>query len=123
MAYLGRNLPLEKRALLYWYYATQVMHNLPGPQWDAWNRQLRRILVKTQVKDQCATGSWDPESPTSDLWGKRGGRLMQTSLSASGLKVYYRYLPLYRLDGSAAPEHAAAEEPRAMNPATHTALE
>lgn len=122
MAYLNRNSPIEKeRDCYYWYYATQVMHNLPGPQWDAWNRQLRKILVKSQIKDGCAVGSWDPDNPTSDLWGKRGGRLMQTSLSALSLEVYYRYLPLYRIDGSAAP-HAEGEKSASTSPEVHTAL-
>jgi hypothetical protein len=32
------------------------------------------------------------------MWGNQGGRLMMTSLSALTLEVYYRYLPLYKLD-------------------------
>ena len=39
---------LDDRNTYYWYYATQVMHNVPGPEWDAWNRQMRRILIDTQ---------------------------------------------------------------------------
>ena len=33
-----------------------------------------------------------------DRWGPQGGRLMMTSLAALTLEVYYRYLPLYKLD-------------------------
>jgi hypothetical protein len=111
LSYLNRHHPLnEERDCYYWYYATQVMHNIPGPQWDAWNRILRRILVKTQIKDGCATGSWDPEKPVADEWGHHGGRLMQTSLSTLSLEVYYRYLPLYRLDGSGDQAPAASPE-------------
>ena len=86
------------RNLYYWYYATQVMHNQPGPEWDAWNRKIRRILIDTQAKEGCAAGSWDAKSPSADVWGTRGGRLMMTSLSALTLEVYYRYLPLYQID-------------------------
>jgi hypothetical protein len=86
------------RNVYYWYYATQVMHNQPGPQWDAWNRKMRRILINSQSKEGCAAGSWDPSAPMKDAWGDHGGRLMMTSLSALTLEVYYRYLPLYTLD-------------------------
>jgi hypothetical protein len=100
--------------IYYWYYATQVMHNQPGHDWDVWNRTMRRRLIDTQCRDGCALGSWDPRK---DLWGGRGGRLMQTSLSALTLEVYYRYLPLYKLDKDAAPPAAAAEKPAAEKPA------
>ena len=86
------------RNIYYWYYATQVMHNQPGPDWDTWNRKMRRLLIDTQCKEGCAEGSWDPEKPTPDQYGSVGGRVMITSLSALTLEVYYRYLPLYKLD-------------------------
>jgi hypothetical protein len=80
----------------YWYYATQVMHNQPGPDWDTWNRKMRRTLIDTQCKeDCCAAGSWDP---AADPWGATAGRLYSTSLATLTLEVYYRYLPLYKLD-------------------------
>ncbi|MEX0679462.1 MAG: prenyltransferase/squalene oxidase repeat-containing protein [Pirellulales bacterium] len=112
MAYLMRNLPdIQRRDIYYWYYATQVMHNVPGPEWDSWNRQMRRVLIDTQVKDGCAAGSWDPGEPTSDKHREPGGRLMSTSLSCLTLEVYYRYLPLYKLD---------AEDPQETDPAKQT---
>lgn len=98
-AFLMDNLPdPARRDIYYWYYATQVMHNQPGPDWDAWNRKMRRLLIDTQCKEGCAEGSWDPGVPVKDLWGQHGGRIMTTSLSALTLEVYYRYLPLYKLD-------------------------
>jgi hypothetical protein len=101
VAYLMKHLPDEDFSnVYYWYYATQVMHNMSrtnGPEWDAWNRKMRDLLVSTQVRnvDQCANGSWAPEK---DAWGRRGGRVMQTSLSTLTLEVYYRYLPLFKAD-------------------------
>jgi hypothetical protein len=89
---------VRERNIYYWYYATQVMHNCPGPQWDEWNRHTRQLLIDTQDTTGCATGSWDPDRPENDMWGNQGGRLMMTSLSALTLEVYYRYLPLYKLD-------------------------
>jgi hypothetical protein len=86
------------RDTYYWYYATQVIFNRGGPDWDNWNRMMRRTLLETQVKQDCGTGSWDPDKPTTDVWGVRGGRLTTTALSALTLEIYYRYLPLHQLD-------------------------
>jgi hypothetical protein len=101
-AYLMKNLPdpNTQRNCYYWYYATMMMHNLIGPDWDTWNRAVRKSLISTQVNapDECANGSWDPEKPISDTWGAQGGRLMVTSLSVLTLEVHYRYLPLYKIN-------------------------
>ena len=97
MNYFMTQLPNPRsRNCYYWYYATQVMHNLPGPEWDQWNRVMRTVLVESQTKEGCALGSWDPNLPTPDPWGKHGGRVMVTSIATLTLEVYYRYLPLYK---------------------------
>jgi hypothetical protein len=103
--YLMGRLPNEKsgRNCYYTYYATQVMHNIPGADWDKWNRAMRRGFIETQIKEGCAMGSWDPEKPSKDAWGEQGGRLMVTSLSTLSLEVYYRYLPLYQLEKKGEP--------------------
>jgi hypothetical protein len=100
--------------LYYWYYATQVMHNVDGPQFDTWNRKMRHILTATQDRDAkgCARGSWDPNGPAKDQWGEQGGRLMMTSLSALTLEVYYRYLPLYTMDGHRQQPGTKTAEPK-----------
>jgi hypothetical protein len=105
VADLMHNLPDGKsRDFYYWYYATQVLHNIPGPDWDQWNRKMRTILIKSQIReDCCAAGSWDPIAPTKAPFGDAGGRLFLTSLAALTLEVYYRYLPLYKLDTEAEP--------------------
>jgi hypothetical protein len=108
---------LTGRNIYYWYYATQVMHNQPGPAWDKWNRKMRRVLIETQATAGCASGSWDPTAPTKDFWGAYGGRLMETSLSALTLEVYYRYLPLYQLDGTPSGASQAASPRHAGGPA------
>ena len=113
-ALLMQNMPDPNiRNIYYWYYATQVMHNQLGADWDNWNRKMRRTLIDAQCKDNsCAGGSWDPAKPTPDAWGTSGGRLMMTSLSALILEVYYRYLPLYKIEeevGPAAPAKPAGQ--------------
>ena len=82
----------------YWYYATQVLHNCGGREWDDWNHSCANLLIETQsTKGACANGSWDPDNPTRDAWGGPGGRHMATCLSCLALEVYYRYLPLYKI--------------------------
>ena len=81
--------------IYYWYYATQVLHNMADKDWDTWNRKPRNVLVSEQATQGCAAGSWDPEKPNADAWGPYGGRVMMTSMAALILEVYYRYPPVY----------------------------
>jgi hypothetical protein len=90
---------LNPRNAYYVYYGTRAMHQrMDGPAWDRWNRQLRRVLCESQIKEGCAAGSWDPDKPEKDAWGEPGGRLYTTSLSALALESYYRYLLIDKLD-------------------------
>ena len=79
--------------IYYWYYATQVMHHWGGAPWEAWNREIKKVLLTTQETSGAEAGSW----PTSldSRHGKQGGRLYTTALAACTLEVYYRYAPLY----------------------------
>jgi len=87
----------DERNIYYWYYATQLLHNMKNKDWEKWNIKVRELLIGMQVKDgTCANGSWDPNFPAVDIWGQRAGRLFNTSLSILTLEVYYRYLPMYR---------------------------
>jgi hypothetical protein len=118
--YLMGHLPDDaSKNIYYWYYATQVLHNMGGYEWDTWNRKMRDLLVRTQNKDTeaCSNGSWDPKN---DAWGdKHAGRLYQTSLSTLTLEIYYRYLPLFKSEagaengGGAAAAAAPAEKAEA----------
>lgn len=83
--YLLKNLPTKQSMnSYYWYYATQVLHNMGGREWETWNNALRPILVEGQCMTGCALGSWDP---AGDLWHQQGGRLMTTSLAALMLEI------------------------------------
>jgi hypothetical protein len=129
--YLLAHLPDEgaDRNIYYWYYATMAMHNVLGPAWDTWNRPMRRVLIETQEREGCATGSWDPERPSLDAYGDQGGRLMVTALSALTLEIYYRFLPLFKVElkgvragaptppaGEGSPEPPAPEEKTSQPP-------
>ena len=84
------------RNIYYWYYATQLLHNMQGTAWQQWNVTVRDSLVALQVTTKgCDMGSWDPIRPLADTHGKSAGRHFVTSLSLLTLEVYYRYLPLY----------------------------
>jgi len=91
LSYVMGNLNASTGDSYFLYYATQVMHNLPGPEWDQWNRHARRFLITSQIKEGCASGSWKPSGHTA-------GPVMATSIHALTLEVYYRYLPLYQLN-------------------------
>lgn len=110
------------RNIYYWYYATQLLHNMKNQAWEVWNPRVREMLIGTQSQEGgCARGSWDPFQPTPDRWGRTGGRLFMTSLSILTLEVYYRYLPLYRdevMDGGGAGDADDSSDPeQPANPA------
>jgi len=74
------------------------------------------VLIESQIKEGCAAGSWDPWRPTKESIGDRGGRLCVTGLATLTLEVYYRYLPLYKLDNESdlnAPSAGPAVGPEA----------
>ena len=99
---LPENLPnwnSGRRNVYHWYYASQVLHNLQGKDWETWNAVLRDELVKSQVKGGGRVGgSWHPSLPAGaiDENADKGGRLYVTCLCLLTLEVYYRHLPLYK---------------------------
>jgi hypothetical protein len=102
--------PNQKLGPLYfYYYASQVMHNMDGKYWETWNPRMREFLIRTQEQDGCKKGSWDPDGCD---WGKNAGRVYSTSLSILTLEVYYRYLPLYNRDKATPQEEMKNEAPK-----------
>ncbi len=86
----------------YNYYATQVMKQIGGSEWESWNVRMRDKLVASQEKSGHMAGSWywrDNHGADS------GGRLYITCMATMMLEVYYRYMPLY---GDKAEEDAFA---------------
>ena len=53
---LGNGPDPQMPNIYYWYYATQVMHNSLGQDWDRWNRQMRKILIDTQAQRRVRDG-------------------------------------------------------------------
>lgn len=76
----------------YNYYATQVMKQYGGKEWEGWNVRMRDMLVSSQVQSGHAAGSWYVDEGLSS---EQGGRLYVTCMKTMMLEVYYRYMPLY----------------------------
>ena len=96
--YLLANMPrLSRLNMYYWYYGTLAMYQYGGKPWEEWNQVVRETLINGQRRTGEYAGSWDPVGP----WGRYGGRLYSTAISTLTLEVYYRLLPLYRMNDSA----------------------
>ncbi|SFJ07183.1 prenyltransferase/squalene oxidase repeat-containing protein [Planctomicrobium piriforme] len=81
----------------YWYYGTLALYQHGGAEWEQWNTAVRNMLVAEQRRSGPLSGSWDPH----DVWGGYGGRMYSTAIATLSLEVYYRYLPIYRLNEAA----------------------
>ena len=92
------------------YFATQVMKNWGGSEWERWNGRIRDELVARQETDGPGKGSWAPRDRAD--YSKSGGRLLTTCLATLTLEVYYRYQPL--LPEITAP--VSLENPSALKP-------
>jgi len=82
----------HREDMYYNYYATQVLHHWGGKEWNRWNKVMREGLIRMQIEDGLAAGSWPVMGPHSGA----GGQLYQTTLCLLTLEVYYRHLPMYR---------------------------
>ncbi len=81
--------------MYYNYYATQVMRHWEGDEWKIWNQQMRDQLIRSQARQGHEEGSWFTGS--GDMGAVPGGRLYCTSMAAMILEIYYRHMPIYRL--------------------------
>jgi hypothetical protein len=92
--------------LYYNYFATQVMKNWGGAEWDRWNGRLRDDLIAWQGVEGDEKGSWAPRD--RDDYSRAGGRLLTTCLATLTLEVYYRYKPLLPEPAEAGGSEAAS---------------
>jgi hypothetical protein len=99
LTYLNGQLPNAAQTnFYYWYYGSLALHQHGGAEWQAWNERTRELLLASQIQSGPFTGSWDP----TDLWSRYGGRLYSTTFATLTLEVYYRLLPLQRLEAGTA---------------------
>jgi hypothetical protein len=73
-----------------WFWASLVLHQRGGKEWNEWNEIVRDEIVRTQCHEGSKRGSWDAER---DFIFERGisGRIYATALCALTLQVYYQY--------------------------------
>lgn len=83
-----------KGNMYYNYYATQVIRQYGGPEWDKWNAKMSAALVAGQSQSGTDTGSWFVDDGGHVT--ERGGRLYCTSMATMILEVYYRHMPIYK---------------------------
>jgi hypothetical protein len=92
-----RNLPAEIVGPVddidLYFFATQVLKNMEGDDFDLWHHLVRKHLILTQEQDGSLRGSW---RPSAEAAGLRASRVYTTALSLLTLQVSYRHLPLYR---------------------------
>jgi hypothetical protein len=63
------------------YNATLGMYLTGGDAWTDWNNHVRDAVLKRQVREGCARGSWM----------SKYGRTLDTAWAVLTLEVYYRY--------------------------------
>jgi hypothetical protein len=71
------------------------MRHWEGEEWKIWNQQMREQLIRSQAKQGHEEGSWFIGS--GDNGAVPGGRLYCTAMAAMILEVYYRHMPIYRI--------------------------
>ncbi len=84
----------------YYYYATQAKFQDGGSRWKKWNEGMWPEYVKAQFVEKDAIE--DPDGNLQDIgWWENSDNhsdrfVMDTSLAALQLMVYYRYLPTFK---------------------------
>jgi hypothetical protein len=95
--YIMAHLPPERSDALgdvdYYFFATQVLRNMEGDEYDLWNHLIQRHLVQTQAQEGKFAGSWNPPIASSN---PRASRMYVSVLAVLTLQSYQRSLPLYR---------------------------
>ncbi len=108
-------------SLYQWYYQTQALfqgYSGSGGNWDAWNKEFQKALMKEQESDGHWTSPADKYGKKEPEWGLKGidGYVYSTTLCCLMLEVYYRFLPMYQVEGAARP--APGLKPVGLPPAT-----
>lgn len=108
------------RDIYFWYYDTQARFHEGGESWEDWNRRFALPLVHAQIRIPNAIADLEGNMADIGYWctgNDRGGRVMDTTLSALQLMVYYRYLPTYQTPAAIV---AADNPPPAAPDPVHT---
>lgn len=90
-AFLTKTGPAE-HAAEYNAIASLVLFQLQGEPYQKWNRELRPLILKRQIRKGDLRGSWFDKD---DVQSKVRGRLCQTALNVMVLQIYYRFLQIH----------------------------
>ena len=71
---------------------------MPGYEWDTWNRKMRRILVDTQCKTTGQLRQRELGPGEGHMGHGRRPADDDVALACLTLEIYYRYLPLFKVD-------------------------
>ncbi len=91
-------------------FATEVLQNLEGEQFDRWNAMVRTFLTAHQLHHGDQLGSWDPRS-----FGAETDAVQTSSLAILCLQSNYRYLPLFRTANGGREENSGGSSDQPPN--------
>jgi len=80
--------------LYFIYYGSLALYQHQGPHWEKWNSQIKPLLLRRQIKKGANAGTWK-----GGRYAGSSGRVIATAMAALSLEVYYRYLPMYDVEG------------------------
>lgn len=75
----------------FWYHAAQVAFLVGGDAWTKWNRMLKDMIVRHQVKNGADKGSWGNPEYFKWMRHNKGGYVYPTAMNTMTLQTYYRY--------------------------------
>lgn len=77
----------EEYDLYFWHFGTLLMLQ-SYPEWRReWDDLIQKRILTRQATKGPAAGSWDP----ADVWGREGGRVYATAMSALTLEASHRF--------------------------------
>ncbi|MFM9961414.1 MAG: prenyltransferase/squalene oxidase repeat-containing protein [Planctomycetaceae bacterium] len=88
-----------RRNVYAWYYTAQVLHNVGGPEWQAWYQHTSQLILQNQNPGGGEVGgSWNPNKPpgSNEEYAAKAGRLYLTALSLLVLETPIRHAAIYK---------------------------
>lgn len=90
-----------RRNVYAWYYTAQVLHNVGGPEWQAWYQHTSQLILQNQNGGGGEIGgSWNPNKPpgSNEEYSAKAGRLYLTALSLLVLETPIRHAAIYQTE-------------------------
>lgn len=87
-----------RRNVYAWYYTANALHNVGGPNWEAWYQHTSQLILQNQIAGSGEVGgSWHPNKPpgSNEEYASKAGRLYMTALCLLVLESPIRHAPIY----------------------------